>query len=307
MTDSDTNLQPWRTIAPTAFLQFDAIAATAERSVPRALFDALERLIAVLLRIPGLSRPNDTPKNGGEAMTSALNFAEQFVIDVASMTDELRNAMYSEMGTETLVFVQTVYVADVFTRARIGLAKVFGTPYIPSLVPEDSVDAAQLWAQIESFMTTVAKLRSLDPLTTELVRLQGARVHDCRLCRSRLSVRALDAAEAAGSASVFDGLDDLETAPMSERARTAVRLADALVTQPSLIDTEFAASARALLTDAEITEIVLDVVRNAANKIAVAFGADAPVVTEGVEYFDIGADGEMVVDTDQQRVRAATE
>lgn len=37
----------------------------------------------------------------------------------------------------------------------------------------------------------------------------------------------------------------------------------------------------------EALELVLDVVRNAANKIAVAFGADQPHVADGVEYYDI--------------------
>ena len=46
---------------------------------------------------------------------------------------------------------------------------------------------------------------------------------------------------------------------------------------------------RAELTDAEIVEIVLDLVRNAANKIAVSLGGDEAVVTDGVEYYDVDA------------------
>ena len=45
------------------------------------------------------------------------------------------------------------------------------------------------------------------------------------------------------------------------------------------------------LTDAQAVEVVLDVVRNAANKIAVALGADEPEVTEGVQLFVTDADG----------------
>ena len=54
------------------------------------------------------------------------------------------------------------------------------------------------------------------------------------------------------------------------------------------------------------SEIVLDVVRNAANKIAVAFGADAPKVSDGVEFFDVDATGTVVADVDMSVVRAAT-
>ena len=40
-------------------------------------------------------------------------------------------------------------------------------------------------------------------------------------------------------------------------------------------------------------EVVLDVARNAANKIAVALGADAAHVSEGVELFRTDLDGDL--------------
>ena len=49
------------------------------------------------------------------------------------------------------------------------------------------------------------------------------------------------------------------------------------------------ARVRAELSDAEIVEIVLDLVRNAANKIAVSLGGDEAVVTDGIEYYDVDA------------------
>ena len=42
-------------------------------------------------------------------------------------------------------------------------------------------------------------------------------------------------------------------------------------------------------------EELLDVVRNGANRIAVALGADAATVTEGVEWFVTDASGDLVV------------
>jgi hypothetical protein len=41
-------------------------------------------------------------------------------------------------------------------------------------------------------------------------------------------------------------------------------------------------------------EITLDVMRNAANKIAVALGGDAPRVEEGTERYFLGLDGQPV-------------
>ncbi|HVU60382.1 MAG TPA: hypothetical protein VHD58_01870 [Mycobacteriales bacterium] len=35
--------------------------------------------------------------------------------------------------------------------------------------------------------------------------------------------------------------------------------------------------------------------RNSANKVAVAFGADAPNVADGLQLYDIGPDGDMVM------------
>ena len=61
-----------------------------------------------------------------------------------------------------------------------------------------------------------------------------------------------------------------------------------------------------MLSDAEIVEIVLDLVRNAANKIAVSLGGDEAVVTDGVEFYDVDPSGEVFADIDRETVRAAT-
>jgi hypothetical protein len=126
-------------------------------------------------------------------------------------------------------------------------------------------------------------------------------VHQCRVCQSRLSLKAVDAA---GGVGLFAADAELGTRP--EREQVALDLADLLVTQPMLIDDALVERVHRSLTPAEITELVLDVVRNAANKIAVALGGDAPVVTEGVEYYDIDATGDVVADVDRDVVRAAT-
>ncbi|MFN8028015.1 MAG: hypothetical protein U0W40_17120 [Acidimicrobiia bacterium] len=135
------------------------------------------------------------------------------------------------------------------------------------------------------------------------MRLRGARFHQCRMCQSRLSVRAVDAA---GSTEPFDALDDYEHADFTPRHKAALRLADAVVTQPAFIDAELVADVRAHLTDAEIVELVLDVTRNAANKISVALGGDAPAVEEGIEWFDLDASGDVVAHVEVEVVRLAT-
>ncbi len=203
------------------------------------------------------------------------------------------------MGAATFPFVQALYVEDVFQRGRLALGRLHHRDVPADRRPEEG----DLWTALEDFMRLVALQTALDPVTTELVRLRGANAHQCRLCQSRLSVRALDAA---GDRSPFAAVDDYEHSSLTERHKVALRLTDAVITQPALIEDVLVAQVRANFSMAESSEIVLDVVRNAANKIAVAFGADAPQVTDGVEYFDIDATGELVAAVDAAAVRAAT-
>ena len=225
-----------------------------------------------------------------------MRFAEQFVVDVSGIDDELRGALGAVLGADTFVFAQALYVVDVFQRGRITLSRLFDTEYGPAPAPT----TGDLWATLEEFMRIVALGDALDPVTTELVRLRGARTHQCRVCQSRLSLQALDAA---GDASVFAADDGGARSP---REQVALDLTDVLITQPMLIDADFVGRVHEHLTPAEITEIVLDVVRNAANKIAVALGGDAPEVTEGIQYYDLDARGDVVADVDREVVRAAT-
>ena len=80
-------------------------------------------------------------------------------------------------------------------------------------------------------MRIVALDTALDPVTTELVRLRGARAHDCRICQSRLSLRAV---ESAGDDALFAA--DADDAALTERQRAALALADAVIWQPTTID-----------------------------------------------------------------------
>ena len=69
---------------------------------------------------------------------------------------------------------------------------------------------------------------------------------------------------------------------------------DAMIWTPSAIPDDVVAGVPAAPHDAQAVEVVLEVVRNAANKIAVALGADAPEVTEGVQLFVTDADGVLI-------------
>jgi alkylhydroperoxidase family enzyme len=299
VTDAPQRDGPWREHSPAAFDCFDRIEALAAGAVEPALLDPVRMAVAAVLahpeeldRTPITLSASDDPRTG-----ACVAFAEQFVVDVAGTTDEQRGALGGALGADTFIFVQALYVVDVFQRGRIALERIFGAPYGPAAPPE----TGDLWASLEEFMRVVALDTALDPVATELVRLRGARAHDCRVCQSRLSLRAV---ESAGDESLFTADGDDEA--LTERQRAALALADAVIWQPTGIDDALVARVRRELSDAEIVEIVLDLVRNAANKIAVALGGDEAVVTEGVEYYDVDARGDVFADVDPETVRAAT-
>ena len=268
-------------------------------NVDPAVLDPVRAAVAATLAHPEeLRRTPITHHDPPDPRASdAVAFAEQFVVDVAGVTDEQRAALGAVMGADTFAFVQALYVVDVFQRGRIALERIFTTPFGPAPSPI----TGDLWPELEEFMRTVALLHALDPVTTELVRLRGARAHNCRICQSRLSLQAV---EAAGDAELFAGEPD--DAALDERQRAALALADAVIWQPSAIDDALVTRVRSALSDAEVVEIVLDLVRNAANKIAVSLGGDEAVVTDGLEFYDVDATGEVIADVDRELVRAAT-
>jgi alkylhydroperoxidase family enzyme len=146
-------------------------------------------------------------------------------------------------------------------------------------------------------------MQALDPATSELVRLRGAAAHQCRICRSRLSVKAI---ESLGTEAPFIAVVSSQPTELSDRHTAALRFVDAIVTQPTELDASTVADLREFFSPAELHEMLHDIVRNSTNKFAVAVGGDAPVVAEGFEYFDIDADGDVVADVDAEVVRAAT-
>jgi alkylhydroperoxidase family enzyme len=226
-----------------------------------------------------------------DSSTAALAFAEQFCIDVASLDDDSRDAMTAALGASAFDYVQALYVFDYIPRVRAVLAEVAGpldrAPRKPLTADTDD----GIWPAVDAFLRSVGRLRALDPVTSELVRLRGARQHNCRLCQS---LRSRSAMLAGADDELFALVDEPGGASLSSRHRAALDLTDAVIWHPARVDADLVAAVRRELTPVEWTELVLDVMRNAANKIAVALQADAPHVTEGIEIYDIDDDGDAV-------------
>jgi AhpD family alkylhydroperoxidase len=217
-------------------------------------------------------------------------FADQFRVDVSVIDDGMRDDFALATGRHQFDVVQMVWIADVTPRVRAALDAKFG----PSEWPEAPrrYPVASVWDVIEEFMATVAQHRALDARLTELVRLRGARQHDCRLCASR---RSQDAIAAGADDAEFDAVDSYPDSDLPESAKAALALVDAMIWTPTAIPDEVVAGVRRHLSDAQAVEVVLDVARNAANKIAVALRADQPEVTDGVQLFTTDSDGTLTV------------
>ncbi|MBM3674262.1 MAG: carboxymuconolactone decarboxylase family protein [Actinobacteria bacterium] len=272
-----------RALAPEPFAALDVLRVT-PAGIGRGDLDAL---VAAL--VGGLLEPDARcdRERASSVFGDALPFLEQMVLDVSSITDAERVAAVDALGADAFSVVQWCWSVDVCTRLFYAWRQLFEA--VPR--PETLDPAPSLWEALESFFAAVARCDELDPVTTELVRLRGARAHDCRLCRS---IRSLRAAEGGVTEATYDAVDHYERSALAERHKVALRLVDAIVWQPVAYPSGLAEQVRSQFTPGEAVELVLDVARNGANKIAVALGADAPHVEDGIEYYAIAADGTVV-------------
>jgi alkylhydroperoxidase family enzyme len=222
-------------------------------------------------------------------------FAEQFSIDVSTISGEQRSKLWKVLGDSTFGVVVQMYIADFVPRVRAGLEALgVGDEYLGWTVGPVAWDHVTDPSDIvfNDFLPTVARQRELDALTAEVVRLRGATQHNCRLCKSLRETTALDAG---GSETLYGDIEKFEaSAQLTERHKAALRYVDALIWSPAHIDDGVAAGVRAHFSDAEAVELTLDVMRNASNKVAVALGSDAPRVEQGTEQYLLDVDGQTV-------------
>jgi alkylhydroperoxidase family enzyme len=255
----------------------------------------VRRICAETLRLPTLPAEVAVTGPGSDAEAVVADFAEQFSVDVSLIDDERRSELWSALGDSTFGVVVQMYIADFVPRVRAGLEALgAGEQYLGwvdgQIAWDHATDPSD--AVFNDFLPTVARLRELDALTSEVVRLRGAAQHNCRLCKSLRETTALNAG---GSESLYGDIEHFEaSALLTDRQKAALRYVDALIWAPSHIDRSVAAGVRAHFSDAEAVELTFDVMRNASNKIAVALGGDAPRVQTGTEEYLLDVDGQTV-------------
>ncbi len=255
----------------------------------------VRRVCAETLSLPPLPSFVEVVGPESDAEAAVAEFAEQFSVDVSAITDEQRKRLWKALGDSTFSVVTQIYIADFVPRVRAGLEALgAGSEYL------DWVNGPVAWDHateppavvFNEFLPAVARMRALDPVTAELVRLRGAAQHNCRLCKSLRETTALDAG---GSESLYGDLERYEdSSRLTRRAKAALRYTDGLIWTPAHLVADVAAEVRSAFSEAEAVELTFDVMRNASNKVAVSLGADAPRVEEGTERYLLDLDGQTV-------------
>lgn len=263
--------------APAAYDLLCRLDADVDAALPADLAALARQRVAMTLgAISWQPHPDADP---------AVDFAEQFVIDVTGVDVA---SLVPRLGDLLVPFVKSLWVIDLGLRSDLVVARLFATEVPPRRTHEGSDEPLGF----DPFLRAVALLDAVDPLTTELVRLRVARHHNCRLCKS---LRTRAAMQLGGDEELYDKVDRYAESDLAEHHKVALRITEAVIIRPESLDEATIASARRLFTDAQLVELVLDVMRNSANKVAVAFGADTPNVTDGLQAYDIGPDGDMVM------------
>lgn len=242
----------------------------------------VREVCASTLGLPPL--PAET--RGGCVDPMVTEFAEQFSTDVTGINNAQRAAFSDLLGPDVFTVTTLIYVADFVPRMRAGLGAL-GVDWPDVAVAWDH-DTNPADYVLDTFIPAVGRMRALDPVTSEMVRLRGARQHNCRLCKSLREAAAL---EAGATESDYDAIDDFENSDLSDRHKAALRYVDALIWTPAHVSGD---ELRQHFSLDEAVELTLDVMRNACNKVAVALGADAARVDAGTEEYRIGPDGQPI-------------
>ena len=240
------------------------------------------------------------PEYPGSPLFSAAErdvvaFAEQFVIDVGGTTEEVRAELAGRFGVDgARALVTAIYVVEFTQRLQLIAARLLDDTLAGA--PGGSSAAADFAGAAESLnasQAAVVRSSTLDPVTTELVRLRCARTHNCRICQT---LRLADSRAAGVDEEMTAKVDFYERSDLPERAKVALRVTDAFITQPSLLSGVVAGQARASFGPAELASLCLDITKWSTQKIKVALGTDGAdrLVTDadGVALFGFDSGGQ---------------
>ena len=139
-------------------------------------------------------------------------------------------------------------------------------------------------AAIADFAAAAVRANAVDPVTSELVRLRCAQIHDCRLCGS---LRNREALEQGFDEALQSKIARYESSDLEPKQIAALRLCDAMILTPSQADASLREELERYFSPEQIAEIMLDVMKWSQQKALVALRMEAPPWDEtNVLYFD---------------------
>jgi AhpD family alkylhydroperoxidase len=213
-----------------------------------------------------------------------LAFTEQFLIDVGGTDAAARAGLIEHFGADgARELVSAIYVVEFTQRLQLIAARVLdddaSSPALVSPPPDGDASTGGL---LRAYQAAVMRGNTLDPMTTELIRLRCARTHRCRICQT---LRLADARAAGVDEEITAKIDFYERSDLPDRAKVALRVTDAFITRPELLSDTVAEQARTWFEPAELASLCLGITKWSTQKIHVALGTDG---ADGLETDDDG-------------------
>lgn len=279
------------------------------------LLELVRVRVAQLIGNPVAVRARAPASAASPAEQDVIDLTEQFVIDVGGTTEEMRAGLTARFGADgARELVTAIYVVEFTQRLQLIAPRLLGDAAAApasspaaagSLAAASSAAASSLAAAglsaaagvspaglLNAYQAVVVRGSTLDPATTELVRLRCARTHHCRICQT---LRLADARAAGVDEDMTAKVDRYERSDLPERAKVALRVTDAFITRPELLSDAEAGQARASFGPDELASLSLDITKWSTQKIKVMLGTDGAdrLVTDadGVALFGFDADG----------------
>jgi alkylhydroperoxidase family enzyme len=233
----------------------------------------------------------DHVSTGAASRDAWSMFTDQFVLDVTGLRGQ--PMVFQEMApADWKVLVTALYIEE--CSARLGVmsrAMLEGdvVPLTEDAAAEGPADLRALW---HAYQDSVMSGRALDPLVTEAVRLRCARTHGCRICST---LRLAEARFAGADVAFTDQIDLYERSNLPDRVKVALRITDAFIIRPDLLDPDVVTQARDTFSEEELVELLLDISKWSTQKVNVATGTDGidaiELNDEGVAFLSFDADG----------------
>ena len=231
------------------------------------------------------------------AERDVVAFSEQFVIDVGGTTEDMRAGLAGRFGADgARALVTAIYVVEFTQRLQLIAGRLLDDAEVPADGAGVLADGAEVSPEglLNAYQAAVMRGSALDPVTTELVRLRCARTHHCRICQT---LRLADARAAGVDEAMTAKVDFYERSDLPERAKVALRVTDAFITQPDRLSDAVAEQARAWFGPAELASLALNITKWSTQKIKVALGTDGAdrlvTDTDGVALFGFDQAGQV--------------